>query len=104
MGEKRRKWKPEEIAAVLRRVLVDKAEVSQVCGEFGCCPSQVFRWQKQLIDGAAKVFERSKADSRRKKAFEEHAARLEATLRQKDAVLAELMAEHVLLKKSSGEA
>jgi transposase-like protein len=61
MGEarKKRRWKPEEIARVLRRVHLDRVEVSKVCEETGCCPSQVYRWQKELFDQSGLVFERA---------------------------------------------
>ncbi len=37
MGETRKKkrWSPEEIAAILKRVLLDRAEVSKLCEEAG---------------------------------------------------------------------
>jgi transposase-like protein len=58
MGEarKKRRWKPEEIAAILRRVHLDRVEVSTVCEETGCCPSRVYRRQKQLFDQGGQVF------------------------------------------------
>jgi transposase-like protein len=105
MGETRRKkrWKPVEITAILRRVLVDKVEVSKVCEETGCCPSQVYRWQKQLFDQGGQVFERSNGSADRKtKALAAKAEALEAKLRRKDEVLSELMEEHVALKKTLG--
>ncbi len=106
MGETRKKkrWSPEEIAAILRRVLVDKVEVSAVCEEAGCCPSQVYRWQKQLFDQGASVFERTNGRPDKKlKAADAKAAKLEAKLRRKDEVLSELMEEHLRLKKALGD-
>ncbi len=106
MGETRKKkrWKPEEIVAILRRVLLDKAEVSKVCEEAGCCPSQVYRWQKELFDQGGLVFERSNgSDDKRVKAAEAKTAKLEAKLRRKDEVLSELMEEHLRVKKAFGD-
>ena len=106
MGESRRKkrWSPEEIAAILRRVLVDRVEVSKVCEEAGCCPSQVYRWQKTFFDQGASVFERTNGRPDKKlKAAEAKAAKLEAKLRRKDEVLSELMEEHLRLRKSLGD-
>ena len=106
MGEPRKKkrWRPEEIVAILRRVLLDKAEVSKVCEEAGCCPSQVYRWQKELFDQGGLVFERSNGPAgKRVKAAEAKAAKLEAKLRRKDEVLSELMEEHLRVKKLSGD-
>ena len=106
MGETRKKkrWSPEEIAAIVRRVLVDRVEVSKVCEEAGCCPSQVYRWQKQLFDGAAAVFQRRNGGADKQvKAAEVKTSKLEAKLRRKDEVLSELMEEHLRLRKSLGD-
>jgi transposase len=106
MGESRRKkrWKPDEIASVLKRVLLDRVEISKVCEETGCCPSQVYRWQKQLFDQSASVFERTNGSAdKRVKAADAKAADLEAKLGRKAEVLSELMEEHLRLKKSLGE-
>ena len=106
MGETRKKkrWCPEEIAAILRRVLLDRVEVSKVCEEAGCCPSQVYRWQKQLFDQGASVFERTNGRPDRKlKAAEVKTSKLEAKLCRKDEVLSELMEEHLRLRKSLGD-
>lgn len=106
MGEirKKKRWKPEEITRVLRRVLLDKVEVSKVCEEAGCCPSQVYRWQKELFDSGSLVFERKNGSADKKtRALAAKAEALQAKLRKKDEVLSELMEEHVALKKSLGE-
>ena len=104
-GEKKRRWKPEEIVGILKRVLLDRIEVSRVCEEKSCCPSQVYRWQKELFDQGAVVFERSNGSADRKvKEIAAKAEALEAKLRRKDEVLSELLEEHVALKKTLGGA
>ncbi len=106
MGETRKKkrWSPEEIARLLRRVLLDRIEVSAVCEEAGCCPSQVYRWQKTFFDQGAMVFERSNGSADKQvKAAEAKTSKLDAKLRRKDEVLSELMEEHLRLRKSLGD-
>ncbi|MHC5058945.1 MAG: transposase [Planctomycetota bacterium] len=106
MGEvrKKKRWSPEEIASVLKRVLLDRVEVSKVCEEAGCCPSQVYRWQKQLFDQSASVFERTNGRPDRKlRAADAKAAKLEAKLGRKAEVLSELMEERIRLRKSLGD-
>jgi transposase-like protein len=68
----------------------------------GCHPSQVLRWEKQFFEGGAKVFDRKAAESREIQKVEQRAEELEKKLRRKDEVLAELMEEHVALKKTAG--
>ncbi len=100
---KKKRWSPQEIAAVVRRVLVDKVDISKVCEETGCCPSQVYRWQKQLFDGAAAVFNRKNGSATRElKAAKARAGELEKRLRRKHEVLSELVEEHMRPNKSLG--
>ena len=104
MDEKqgRKRWTGEEIVAVIRRHLVDRLEISAVCEEAGCCPAQVMRWEKQFFAGGAKVFDRKRAETREVQQVRQRAEELERKLRRKDEVLAELMEEHVALKKTDG--
>ena len=70
-----------QMTAVLRRVLIGREDISKVCEAVGCCPSQVYRWQKQLFDTGAMVFERSNGSAdKRVKAADARAAKLEAKL------------------------
>jgi transposase len=101
MGRKRRRFGSEEKARILRRHLLDKAPVSDLCEEFGIQPTVFYRWQKQLFEGAASVFERQAPNQG--KGAEAKVKFLEAKIRKKDEVLAELMEDHVALKKSLGE-
>ena|SRR3990172_6008039 len=101
--QQRKRWTGEEIGKVLRRYLVEKEELSRICEEAGCHPSQVYRWQKELFDGVAGVFERRRPKEEAELTeARERAAELEAKLLRKDQVLAELMEEHVRLKKKDG--
>jgi transposase-like protein len=101
MEGKRRRFSAEDKVRVLRRHLVDKAPVSEVCEKEGISPTQFYQWQKQLFEGAAAAFERPSPKKDRREA--ERVEALEAKLRKKDEVLGELMEEHVALKKSLGE-
>lgn len=100
--QKRHRWTGTEIVAVLRRYWKDKVELSKVCEEAGCHPSQVLRWEKQFFDGGAKVFDRKAAEPREVGRWKERAEAAEQKVRRKDEVLAELMEEHVALKKTFG--
>jgi transposase-like protein len=104
MGETRKRWTGEEIVAVLERVLVKHEELSKVCEEAGCRPSQFYRWQKEFFLGGHKVFNRNAAEEARAKEAQEKVTLLEAKVQRKDQVLAELMEEHVALKKTAGAA
>lgn len=101
MKKARRNFTGQEKVFILRRHLLDKVPVSDVCEELGLQPTQFYQWQKQFFENGASAFERnggSKHD-----AAQERIAALEAKLRRKDEVLGELMEEHVALKKELGE-
>ena len=100
MRRARRNFTGEEKVAILRRHLLDKVSVSELCEELGLQPAQFYQWQKQFFEQGAAAFERNgkpKADK-----TQERIAALEAKLRRKDEVLGELMEEHVALKKNLG--
>ena len=109
-AKERRHFTGPEKVAILRRHLVEKVPVSDLCEEHGLHPTVFYRWQKDLFEHAAAGFDSPNGRSRRgsaKRADDAVAKRmaaLEEKLRRKDEVLSELMEEHVALKKSLGEA
>jgi transposase-like protein len=113
MKKPRRRFSPPEKAAVVRRHLVDKVPVSTLADELKVQPSQVHLWVKQVLDQAEGAFLRS-TNSRQVRQAEDakcqQIVRLEAELAKshqklakKNEVVAELMEEHVQLKKELGE-
>ena len=101
MEKHRKHFTAEEKVRQLRRHLVEKLPVSQVCEEAGIQPTQFYRWQQIFFENGAAAFERkSKPET---SAREQRIAFLESKIQRKDEVLAELMEEHVALKKSLGE-
>jgi transposase len=45
----RRRFTPEQKAAMLRRHLVDKVAVSDICDEHSIQPSVLYGWQRQAL-------------------------------------------------------
>ena len=104
MKRTRKNFTPAEKMALLRRHLVDKVPVSTVCDEATLQPTVFYRWLKQLLENGAVALERANgARERPDLKAQRRIAHLEDRLRTKDHVLAELMEEHVGLKKSLGE-
>jgi len=102
--KERRHFTGQEKVAILRRYLVDKVPVSDLCEEHRLHPTMFYRWQKDLFEQGAAVFDASKGrNGRQEDAAAKRIAALEDKLRRKDEVLSELMEEHVALKKSRGE-
>ena len=101
MKKLRKKFSAKEKVSILRRHLLDKVPVSDLCDELGIAPTVFYRWQKQFFENGSVAFERS--NGRKAKAEAERIEYLEAKLHKKDEVLGELMEEHVALKKELGE-
>ena len=103
---KRKRFTPEQKVAIVRRHLIEKAPISDLCDELGIHPNQVYNWQKQLFENAAPAFERrpNKANAKRRQdAAQRKIEQLEQKLQDRNEVVAELMQEHVQLKKELGE-
>jgi len=101
MERKRRRFTPDEKVAILRRHLLDKVPVSDLCDELGIQPSQFYIWQKAFFENGAAAFS-ARTDSRSIKLEQQNQA-LRTKLARKDEVIAEIMASHIELKKSLGE-
>jgi len=102
MTRNRKNYTPEEKVAILRRHLVEKVPVSDLCDELGLNPTVFYGWQKQFFENGAAAFQRKgKRNSPTPEARK--IEKLETKLTQKNEVLAELMQEHVQLKKELGE-
>ena len=104
MSAPRRRFGTDQKATILKRYLVDKVPISDLCDEYGIKPNQVYAWQKILFDHAETAFQQAGGRAASKaSAQEEKIARLESQLQQKNEVIAELMEENVRAKKANGE-
>ena len=101
MKKTRKHYTGEEKVAILRRHLLEQESVSKLCDEFGLRPTVFYRWQKEFFENGAAAFE-AKARSDHQ-AEQQRIEYLEKKIQRKDEVLAELMGEHIALKKSLGE-
>jgi transposase len=80
----------EEKVAILRRHLLDKVPVSDLCEELALQPTVFYRWQKEFFENAAAA---SEVQQRPHRQVEEKQRRIEflEKVQTKDEVLAELM-------------
>ena len=99
MKKERRHWTAEEKTQLLRRHLIEKIPVSKLCEEARLAPSLFHRWQEQLFVNAALALEGKRPERNQDV---QRIEKLEQKMRQKDEVLAELIAEHIALKKNLG--
>jgi len=106
---RRRRHTPEEKVSILKKHLLEKKPISEVCREHGISPTLFYRWQQEFFEKGAQLFQRSNtrngqsAEQRQLKKLEAEVAQKDTRLSEKNEVLAELMEAHVKLKKSLGE-
>jgi len=101
MRKPRKNYTPVEKVAILRRHLIDRVAVSDLCDEYKLSPTLFYHWQKQFFENGAAALERKGTSSE-----SEHLrtiAALREKLHRKNEVVAELMEEHIQLKKELGE-
>jgi transposase-like protein len=103
MNRERKHYTAEEKVAVLRRHLLDKVPVSDLCEELSLKPTVFYRWQKEFFENGASAFQAQERPHRQVEEKQKRIEYLEKKVQTKDEVLAELMAEHVALKKTLGE-
>ena len=97
----RNNYTAEEKVTIIRRHLLDKVPVSELCDEYHLQPTVFYRWQKEFFENGAAAF--AKAQPKNNTGLENKIALLEKKLATKNEVVSELMEAHIKLKKELGE-
>ena len=103
MKKVRRTISAAEKVDIVKAHLVDKVPVSDLCDKHQILPNQFYNWQKQFFENGTAAFEAAAKRKPRDDGKDRQIAALEAKLTQKNEVVAELLQEHVQLKKVLGE-
>ena len=103
MSRTRRHFSAEQKADIVRRHLAGKEAVSDLADEFGVQPGQIHQWINQALAQVERAFDRPSGKRRLEEAKDRKIAQLESKLAGKNEVIAELMQEHVQLKKELGD-
>ncbi len=101
-ANQRRQFNPEQKIKILRQHLLEKTAISEVCEKHRITPTQFYQWQKTFFENGAAAFAKA-TGPRATSQSEQRITKLEEKLQRKDEVIAEIMAEHILLKKELGE-
>ena len=92
---------PRRFRQAYRKDTIDHVPVSDLCDEHQLSPTLFYIWQKQFFDNGPAAFERKvKASDGH---LQQTIAALRDKLQRKNEVVAELMEEHIKLKKELGE-
>ena len=103
MNKPRRHFAGTEKVAILKRHLIDKVPVSDLCDELDIYPNQFYDWLKKFFENGHLAFDNGRKAKAVEDAKDHKIEQLEAKLARKNEVMAELMEAHTELKKSLGE-
>src|SRR5579871_827907 len=103
MNKPRRHFADSEKVAILKRHLLDKFPVSDLCEELQIYPNQFYDWLKRFFENGHLAFANGRKSKPAEDAQQLKIHKLEAKLQKKNEVMAELMEAHTELKKSLGE-
>jgi transposase len=103
MNKQRRHFADHEKVAILKRHLIDKVPVSDLCDELKIYPNQFYDWLKRFFENGHLAFAKDRKAKAADEARQAKIQQLEAKLVRKNEVMAELMEAHTELKKSLGE-
>jgi transposase-like protein len=91
----RRKWPAEKrLEIVLEGIRT--GQISEVCRRQGCSTAQYYEWQRQLLSSANMIFDKKAGRPSQRE------AKLAAELMRKDQIIAEVIGENLVLKKTFG--
>lgn len=103
----RRHFTGAEKVAILKRHLVEKVSISNLCDELKLYPHQVHAWLKEFFENGQAAFNQGRKEGRKAKALEDAKDRkiqqLETKLTRKNEVMAELMEALTEEKKRNGD-
>jgi transposase-like protein len=92
---KRRNIQPQEKLAIVLEGMSSDSGIAEVCRRRGITTTQYYTWRQQLMRSADAIYGRHRKGSRQ----EEHLAEQQ---RRMQAVIAEITAENLELKKTFG--
>ena len=93
---------PEKVK-ILKRHLLERVPVSDLCDEFKLYPTQVYAWLKELFENGHAAFDNRRKTNADTDSKDRKIAQLQEKLRQKNEVVAELAEAFTDLKKTFGE-
>ena len=102
MNKQRRHFADHDKVAILKRHLIDKVPVSDLCDELDLHPNQVYDWLKKFFENGHLAFANGRK-ARAGDAKDQKIEQLEAKLTRKNEVMAELMEALTEEKKRTGE-
>jgi len=88
----KKRYSPIQKVEMLREHLENQVAISDLSDRFSVSPAMIYYWKKQLFENAVTLFKNNKKDQLK---FKE----LQDKLSEKDAIISELAADNIRLKK-----
>src|SRR5215204_2123783 len=98
----RRQFSPEEKIRILRLHLLEGTAVSEICQREGIHPTLFYQWQRTFFENGAAAFSSPRIETK-SSAAERTIESLQARVKRKDEVIAEIMEDFIRTKKELGE-
>jgi transposase-like protein len=97
---RRKHLTPEQKVIILRELLENQVPISQLAEKYKLHVNDIYRWKKQLFEGATIVL-KSKAGKPKQSTVQERIIeQLQKKLKQRDEVISEIVQENINLKKN----
>jgi transposase len=103
MNKPRRHFADQEKVAIIRRHLIDKVSISDLCDELHIYPNQFYDWLKKFFENGHLAFANGRKSKPAQDAPQAKIQKLEAKLQKKNEVMAELMEALTDEKKRNGD-
>jgi transposase len=101
--QSRKRYTSEEKTKILRDLIDNNLLISTVAEKNGLHPNIIYRWKKQMLEGAPETLSNGKKKSDKQlQEAEKEIAELKAKLSQRDALIVELVEDNIYLKKKTG--
>ena len=93
----RKNFSAEEKVSILKEHLEKQISVADICEKYRLHPNQFYRWKKELFENAVDIF-----STKRGRKEKSGIVDLEAKIKERNEVIAELLEENLKLKKLNG--
>ena len=93
----RKNFPAEEKVSILKEHFEKQISVADICEKYRLHPNQFYRWKKELFENAVDIFNTKRGRKRKSPIVD-----LEAKLKERNEVIAELLEENLKLKKFNG--
>jgi transposase-like protein len=93
--KKQKHFPAETKVKILREMLRNQRKVSELAEAYDVSPQTLYKWEKQLFEGALDIFTHSRGSRK----MQHKVSDLEKTLKVRNEVISEIMQENIQLKK-----